>query len=82
MTTINASDLKITLKSMGVKVLRTLTYRGGVIVTIDREFADLCEEYFEAMNIACVRPQNAPIKAKANVLGINNAAEFTSLWQL
>jgi hypothetical protein len=82
MTTINASDMKKTLKSMGVKVLRTLTYKGGVIITIDREFVSLCEEYFEAMNIACVRPYNAPVKAKANMLGINNAAEFTSLHQL
>jgi hypothetical protein len=82
MKTINASEMKKTLKSMGVKVLRILTYKGGVIVTIDKEFVTLCEEYFEAMNIACVRPCNAPIKAKANILGIHNAAEFTSLYQL
>jgi hypothetical protein len=82
MTTINASDLKKTLKSMGVNVLRTLTYKGGVIITVEASFVAVCEEYFKSNNIACVRPMNLPIPAKANVLGYRNAAEFTSLYQL
>lgn len=82
MTTINASELKSTLKSIGVKVLRTLTYKGGVIITVDASSVSVCENYFESNNIWCVRPRNAPAKAKANILGFANAAEFTSLYQL
>lgn len=82
MTTINAKELKSTLKEMGVKVLRSETYRFGVILTIDASFVSIVETYFETKNIACVRPQNLPVKAKANLLGYKNAAEFTSLYQL
>lgn len=82
MTTINASNLKATLKGMGVKVLRTLTYKGGVIITVDASCVSVCEDYFKANKIACVRPMNVPVPAKANILGYKNAAEFTSLYQL
>jgi hypothetical protein len=82
MTTINAVELKKTLKSIGVKVLRVLTYRTGVILTIDESCVEVCERYFEENKIVCIRPMNAPIKAKANRLGRRNAAEFTSLYQL
>lgn len=82
MKSIDASELKSTLKSRGVKVLRSFTYKTGVILTIDAAHVSFCEEYFKANNIACVRPMNAPIPAKANLLGYNNAAEFTSLHQL
>lgn len=82
MTTIDTRDLKVTLKNMGVRVLRTLTYKGGVIITVNAESVSVCENYFESKNICCVRPMNAPKKAKANVLGYAGAAEFTSLYQL
>jgi hypothetical protein len=82
MTTIDASNLKSTLKSNGVKVLRAVTYKGGVILTIDASSVSFCEDYFKANNIECVRPMNLPVPAKANLLGYKNAAEFTSLFQL
>lgn len=82
MTTINAKELKNNLKEIGVKVLRSQVYKGGVILTIGKEFASSVEQYLESKNIACVRPMNQPIKAKANILGYADAAEFTSLFQL
>lgn len=82
MKSINAKELKTNLKNMGVKVLRSEAYKGGVILTIGKEFVSSVESYLESNNIACVRPMNQPIKAKANVLGYADAAEFTSLFQL
>lgn len=82
MRTINTKEFKATLKSEGINVLRVLAYKGGVILTIDAAHALKCESYLQMKNIMCVRPMNAPIKAKANLLGYSNAAEFTSLFQL
>lgn len=82
MKSINAKELKRNLKEMGVKVLRSQIYKGGVILTIGKDFVSIVEQYLESKNIACVRPMNQPIKAKANLLGYSDAAEFNSLFQL
>jgi hypothetical protein len=82
MKTLDSKNLKKELQAHGITVKRVLTYKGGVIVTIDMDHVSICERFLMERNIKCVRPMNAPISAKANILGYANAAEFTSLFQL
>lgn len=83
MTTPNSKSVKETLKSKGVKVLRTLVYKGQLIVTVAAVNATLTESVLAELGIVQqFGPMNPSKPAKANLLGYSNAAEFTCLSQL
>lgn len=83
MTTPNSKSVKETLKSKGVKVLRTLVYNGTLILTVAAPNALLAESVLAELGIMQqFGPRNQAKPAKANVLGYANAAEFTCLVQL
>lgn len=83
MKTPNAAEVKKTLKDKGVKVLRAITYRGYVILTVADVNASLTESVLAELNIMQQHGPRNPIRsAKANMLGYVKAAEFTGLVQL
>lgn len=83
MTTPNASEVKQILKDKGVKVLRTLTYKGRLILTVSDVNASLTESILAELQIVQQFGPTNPVKAaKANILGHAHAAEFTCLIQL
>ncbi len=71
------------MKANGVKVLRVLTTGRSIILTIDAANVEMAQSILSSLNImqqyGAVNPLRKPV---ANVLGINNAAEFNCLVQL
>lgn len=83
MTTPNAAEVKQILKNKGVKVLRTLTYKGRLILTVADVNASLTESILAELQIMQQFGPTNPVKvARANILGYAHAAEFTCLVQL
>ncbi len=83
MNTPDSKTVKMTLKNKGVNVLRTLTYKGTLILTVADSNASLTESILAELNIMQqFGPMNPAKPAKANMLGYAKAAEFTCLVQL